>query len=117
MRIKHMFKKTVRDIRGEEYGNTPEVPDNLMRKCNACKAAVFVDEVKQNHYICPHCGNYFHVPAYRRIKMVADRKSLRSGMYIWKNRIRFSTKDTRKKSDDFVKRQGLTRLWLPVSVR
>lgn len=75
MRIKHMFKKTVRDIRGEEYGNTPEVPDNLMRKCNACKAAVFADEVKQNHYICPHCGNYFHVPAYRRIKMVIDRKS------------------------------------------
>ena len=75
MRIKHMFKKTVRDIRGEEYGNTPEVPDNLMRKCNACKAAVFADEVKQNHYICPHCGNYFHVPAYRRIKMVVDRKS------------------------------------------
>lgn len=70
-----MFKKTVRDIRGEEYGNTPEVPDNLMRKCNACKAAVFADEVKQNHYICPHCGNYFHVPAYRRIKMVVDRKS------------------------------------------
>lgn len=75
MRIKHMFKKTVRDIGGEEYGNTPEVPDNLMRKCNACKAAVFADEVKQNHYICPHCGNYFHVPAYRRIKMVVDRKS------------------------------------------
>ena len=48
MRIKHMFKKTVRDIRGEEQENIPEVPDNLMRKCNACKAAVFVDEVKQN---------------------------------------------------------------------
>ena len=63
------------DIRGEERENTPEVPDNLMRKCNACKAAVFVDEVKQNHYICPHCGNYFHMPAYRRIKMIADRKS------------------------------------------
>ena len=53
MRIKHMFKKTVRDIRGEEHENTPEVPDNLMRKCNACKAAVFVVELKQNHYICP----------------------------------------------------------------
>lgn len=75
MRIKHMFKKTVMDIRGEDRENTPEVPDNLMRKCNACKAAVFADEVKQNHYICPHCGNYFHVPAYRRIKMVVDRKS------------------------------------------
>ena len=75
MRTKHMLKKTVMDIRGEDRENTPEVPDNLMRKCNACKAAVFVDEVKQNHYICPHCGNYFHMPAYRRIKMIADRKS------------------------------------------
>ena len=54
MRIKHMFKKTVRDIRGEEQENTPEVPDNLMRKCNACKAAVFVDEVKQNQALSFH---------------------------------------------------------------
>ena len=37
MRIKHMFKKTVRDIRGEEQENIPEVPDNLMRKCNASR--------------------------------------------------------------------------------
>lgn len=34
---KHMFKKTVRDIRGEEQENTPEVPDNLMRKCKPAK--------------------------------------------------------------------------------
>ena len=73
MRIKHMFKKTIMDIRGEEQENTPEVPDGLMRKCNACKAAVFVDEVKRNHYICPHCGNYFHMPAYKRIKMLVDK--------------------------------------------
>ena len=37
----------------------PEVPDGMLKKCNACKAAVFVDEVKKNDYICPHCGNYF----------------------------------------------------------
>lgn len=70
-----MFKKTIMDIRGEEQENTPEVPDGLMRKCNACKAAVFVDEVKRNHYICPHCGNYFHMPAYKRIKMLVDKNS------------------------------------------
>lgn len=75
MRIKHMFKKTIMDIRGEEQENTPEVPDGLMRKCNACKAAVFVDEVKRNHYICPHCGNYFHMPVYKRIKMLVDKNS------------------------------------------
>lgn len=70
-----MFKKTIMDIRGEEQENTPEVPDGLMRKCNACKAAVFVDEVKRNHYICPHCGNYFHMPVYKRIKMLVDKNS------------------------------------------
>ena len=75
MRIKHMFKKTILDNRETEREISPEVPDGLMRKCNACKAAVFVDEVKHNHYICPHCGNYFHVPALKRIKMVADRNS------------------------------------------
>ena len=102
-----MFKKTVRDIRGEEQENTPEVPDNLMRKCNACKAAVFVDEVKQNQYICPHCGNYFHVPAYRRIKLIADRKSFVE----WDAHIiPFSTEATKKSFRGFVKRQGLMRL-------
>ena len=75
MRIKHMFKKTILDNRETEREISPEVPDGLMRKCNACKAAVFVDEVKHNHYICPHCGNYFHVPALKRIKMVVDRNS------------------------------------------
>ena len=37
MRIKHMFKKTVRDIRGEEQENIPEVPDNLMRNATPAK--------------------------------------------------------------------------------
>ena len=50
----------------------PEVPDGMLKKCNACKAAVFVDEVKKNAYICPHCGNYFRVHARRRIEMLAD---------------------------------------------
>ena len=43
-----------------------------MKKCNACKSAVFVEEVKQNNYICPHCQNYFRMHAYRRIQMIAD---------------------------------------------
>ena len=55
-------------------------------------------------------GGYAYAPAGVGI-------SFRNGTYIWKNRIRFSTKDMRKKSDHSVKRQDLTRLWLPVSVR
>lgn len=50
----------------------PGVPDGLMKKCNVCKGAVFVEEVKQNNYICPRCHGYFRVHAYRRIEQVAD---------------------------------------------
>ena len=81
MKFKHMFKRTaVKTTTGNEKKSRfairkPEVPDGLMKKCNACKTAVFVEEVKQNKYICPHCQNYFRMPAYRRIQMIADTDS------------------------------------------
>lgn len=81
MKFKHMFKRTVVKMNAENekksrFGTRkPEVPDGLMKKCNACKVAVFVEEVKQNNYICPHCQNYFRMHAYRRIQMIADADS------------------------------------------
>ena len=43
-----------------------------MKKCNACKGAIFTEDVKRNLYICPKCGNYFRVHAYRRIEFLLD---------------------------------------------
>lgn len=50
----------------------PEVPEGLMKKCNACKSAILTEDVKNGFYICPKCHNYFRVHAMRRIEMVAD---------------------------------------------
>lgn len=50
----------------------PEVPEGLMKKCNACKSAILTEDVKKGYYICPKCHNYFRVHAMRRIEMVAD---------------------------------------------
>ncbi|MDO5135942.1 MAG: acetyl-CoA carboxylase carboxyltransferase subunit alpha [Eubacteriales bacterium] len=76
MRLDHAFKRTVRQPLTTETrrdgGEGPEVPDGLLKKCNVCKSAVFVEDVKENDYICPHCRNYFRVHAYRRIQRVAD---------------------------------------------
>lgn len=78
MKFKHMFKRTavkndaVNEKKNRFSARKPEVPDGLMKKCNACKSAVFVEEVKQNNYICPHCQNYFRMHAHRRIQMIAD---------------------------------------------
>lgn len=75
MKLKQMFKRTIRERDHVEMQARPEVPDGLMKKCNACKAAVFVEDVKKNYYICPKCQNYFRVHAYRRLEMIADEGS------------------------------------------
>lgn len=67
-----MFKRTVKESPTEPVAAAPGVPDGLLRKCNACRATVFVEDVKENNYICPHCRNYFRVHAYRRVEMIAD---------------------------------------------
>ncbi|MDE7251345.1 MAG: acetyl-CoA carboxylase, carboxyltransferase subunit beta [Acetatifactor sp.] len=77
MKNNHLFKKTAKYIplREESEEGAPEVPQGLLRRCNACKSAVFVEEVKANSYICPHCNNYFRVPAYKRIRQIVDEDS------------------------------------------
>ena len=73
MKLKYAFKRTITNSSASARQETkPEVPDGMLKKCNACKGAVFVDEVKKNNYICPHCGNYFRIHARRRIEMIAD---------------------------------------------
>ena len=58
MKLRYAFKRTIANkSAGADKELKPEVPDGMLKKCNACKAAVFVDEVKKNAYICPHCSN------------------------------------------------------------
>lgn len=71
-----MFKKTDRKnyitIHTSDKKGKPEVPEGLLKKCNACKAAIVTEDVKNNYYICPKCHNYFRVHARRRVEMIAD---------------------------------------------
>lgn len=76
MKLQHMFKKPgdilPRGKKRESLGKTPEVPEGLLKKCNACKAAIITEDVIRNAYICPKCGNYFRIHARRRLSMLAD---------------------------------------------
>ena len=85
MKLGNMFKKTnhknyvtLTNRKADVQSSvepSPEVPEGLMRKCNACRAVVLAESIIGNHYICPKCGNYFSVPARRRIAMLADADS------------------------------------------
>ena len=76
MKLDNMFKKTRLVSRIQSHNaaraSRPEVPEGLLRKCNKCGAAIIAEDVKQGNYICPKCGGYFRIHAYRRIQMVID---------------------------------------------
>ena len=76
MKLDNMFKKTNSSVDKKGYitlgRSGPMVPEGLLRKCNKCGAAIIAEDVRRDHYICPKCGGYFRVHAYRRIEMVAD---------------------------------------------
>ncbi len=80
--LKGMFKKTYTLIdtrynsaRGEKNTKKeeePSIPEGLWRKCNKCGQPIYVEDVIDNHYVCPKCGGYFRIHAYRRIQMLVD---------------------------------------------
>ena len=96
--FKNMFKKTYTKIDTKYYASeksaeqdgqpeqaikegtaeeqsSPQIPADLWRKCNKCGKPIYVEDVYSNHNICPKCGGYFRISAYRRIKLLADQGS------------------------------------------
>ena len=76
MKLDNMFKKTRIVSRIQSHNaaraSRPEVPEGLLRKCNKCGAAIIAEDVRQNNNICPKCGGYFRIHAYRRIELMLD---------------------------------------------
>ena len=74
--LKNMFKKTYTMIdtryKPPKKEEEPSIPQGLWRKCNKCGQPIYVEDVTNNFYVCPKCGGYFRVHAYRRIEMLID---------------------------------------------
>ena len=77
-----MFKKTYTKIdtryrapeaeQTEKQEEEPGIPAGMWRKCNKCGKPIYVEDVRENFYVCPKCGGYFRVHAWRRLQMVTD---------------------------------------------
>lgn len=86
--IRDMFKKTYTriDTRYRAQKGEPSIPEGLWRKCNKCGQPIYVEDVKSNYYVCPKCGGYFRMHAYRRIEMLVDEGTFEE----WNQHMEFS---------------------------
>lgn len=75
---KGIFKKPRIALEADPSGETtkkPSVPDELCVKCPACKAVLFLSDLKTNQSLCPRCGAYFRMSARERLLSVCDADS------------------------------------------
>ena len=86
--IRDMFRKTYTriDTRYRAQKGEPSIPEGLWRKCNKCGQPIYVEDVKSNYYVCPKCGGYFRMHAYRRIEMLVDEGTFEE----WNQHMEFS---------------------------
>ena len=55
MNFKRILKMKDENPKKEE-GQTPQVPEGLLKKCRFCKEPILASEVRALHYTCPKCG-------------------------------------------------------------
>lgn len=88
--LRDMFKKTYTKIdtryKAPKKEDEPNIPEGLWRKCNKCGQPIYVEDVVNNHYVCPKCDGYFRVHAYRRIEMLIDEGTFEE----WNKEMEFS---------------------------
>ena len=48
------------------------MPDNLWHKCESCEQMIFHRELKQNLYVCAHCGHHMRIGARERLESLYD---------------------------------------------
>ena len=54
------------------YVTKRETPDNLWHKCKGCGQMVFIKELEDNLYVCPHCEHHERIGPAQRFQYLFD---------------------------------------------
>ncbi len=65
-------KKYIKEREMALFRKKKKKEENKWIKCKGCGDTFYVEELEQNHWICPKCSSYFRISANNRIKITAD---------------------------------------------
>jgi acetyl-CoA carboxylase carboxyl transferase subunit beta len=66
-----------KSMRQSPNQNRISVPEGLYTRCPDCKQDFISDQVAANYYVCPDCGYHIRLTAQGRIRLIADKGSVR----------------------------------------
>ncbi len=66
-----------REPTAKQIKNKVDIPVGKWAKCNKCDEIIYKEDIKNNHYICPNCGNYFRMHINKRIEEIIDEGTYR----------------------------------------
>ncbi len=72
---KSLFKKPNIELEGSDPIPVAGIEGDVCTTCSECKKMLFSSQLKDNLFICIHCGHYIRVTARDRIAMIADEGS------------------------------------------
>ena len=78
MLTKNLFRKPKNELEGYDKllkVPSPSIPDEMCVVCPDCKRMILSDELMDNTYVCPKCGNHFRLGARQRIGLLTDEGS------------------------------------------
>ena len=75
-------------LRPRPKTSTASAPEGLYTRCPDCKQDYLSDQVAANYFVCPGCGYHMRLTAHGRLRLVADKGSIRelnAGLYTTEN--------------------------------
>lgn len=67
----------------------PDIPKDLVKKCNSCEELVLTDNLLENIYTCPNCNHHFPISPNMRLDLLLDEYRVINDKFRFENPINF----------------------------
>ena len=77
--LKNLFRKqeyitvSSKSLKDKEF--IPNIPNGKWINCKKCKSIIYLEDLKNDDYVCPNCNYHFNISAKERAEQIFDKDS------------------------------------------